>query len=441
MKNYSGITVILIAGGISKRMWPIQDKAYIPFLGKPLIYHALDQMARMGLKKIAIVGNDINIKAIEKLKLSLSDLSITPVSQNGQGMARALLSAIPYVKTDSILVRSPHDVVQDDALSSILSAAGEGVDGAILAKQVTQYFPGGYIKLQGNLISEIIEKPGVGKEPSNLVNIMLHYFKDGKKLAKFIQNTQHADDGLYENAISKFIQNGAKISTVPYQESWLYLKYPWHVLAMTQFFLAQIKKTQMAASVKIDSTAKIIGPVLIEKGVSIHPHATVVGPTYIGPNTIIGNNSLVRDSHIGANCVVGFSTEVVRSYVGSDTWFHTNYIGDSVVGNNVAMGSGGVTANIRLDEQEIYSILGEKSLGTDKNKLGGIIGDDVRIGVNASIMPGVKIGRGSFVGAGVMLTEDVRDGMFVSSEQKLKFKKNEKIVKAENRDKFRKKID
>jgi len=64
-------------------------------------------------------------------------------------------------------------------------------------------------------------------------------------------------------------------------------------------------------------------------------NAVIRGPVYIGANSIIGNNALVRDhSHIGSNSVIGYSTEVKHSYIGDNCWFHSNYIGDSIVDNN-----------------------------------------------------------------------------------------------------------
>ena len=46
-------------------------------------------------------------------------------------------------------------------------------------------------------------------------------------------------------------------------------------------------------------------------------------------------------------------------------------------------------------------------LNTGMDKLGAIIGDNCRTGINVSIMPGVKIGPNSIIGPSVNLTEDV----------------------------------
>ena len=46
-------------------------------------------------------------------------------------------------------------------------------------------------------------------------------------------------------------------------------------------------------------------------------------------------------------------------------------------------------------------------MDTGRKKLGAIIGNGCRIGINSSIMPGVRIGANSFVGAHVYLNRDL----------------------------------
>jgi len=220
---------------------------------------------------------------------------------------------------------------------------------------------------------------------------------------------------------------------------WLYLKYPWHMLNVMDACLDTIKGQIIDPSVKIGKYVTIEGAVIIEEGVTISEGTKIVGPTFIGKGTIVGNNNIVRKSHIGTNCVTGFNTDITRSYVGNNCWFHTNYVGDSIVGNNVSIGSGTVLANLRLDESIITSKVKEELIHTGRTKLGAMIGDNVRIGVNASIMPGVKIGEGSFVGAGVVLGEDLNDGMYCRLSSTVVISQNSKKASS-SREQFRNKL-
>lgn len=150
---------------------------------------------------------------------------------------------------------------------------------------------------------------------------------------------------------------------------------------------------------------------------------------------------MVRQSYIGKDCVVGFSTDIARSYIGDHCWFHSNYVGDSVLEGNVSMGSGSVLANLRLDEGEIWSVVRGEKINTHRTKLGAMIGKNVRIGVNVSIMPGVKVGEDSMIGAGVILDKDVPEQSFCVVKNGYEIKKNTKTVHAaSNRQDFLSKI-
>ena len=164
----------------------------------------------------------------------------------------------------------------------------------------------------------------------------------------------------------------------------------------------------IAPSAYVSTKATITGQVIISGNVKILENAVIRGPAYIGSNTVIGNNCLVRDySHIGANCVVGNGTEIKNSYIGDGCWFHMNYIGDSVLGEGCLCGAGAVTANFRFDEGNIPVNIDGEPVDSGLDKFGAIIGHNSKIGVNASIMPGRKIGPNSVVGPGVCLIEDL----------------------------------
>src|SRR5260370_40318768 len=83
----------------------------------------------------------------------------------------------------------------------------------------------------------------------------------------------------------------------------------------------------------------------VTEGVRIFPGAQVVGPAYIGPGRIVGNESLVRGSMIGENTEVGYGCEVARSWVGSNGHLHHSYVGGSVVDDHAGLAFGTVTAN------------------------------------------------------------------------------------------------
>ena len=49
----------------------------------------------------------------------------------------------------------------------------------------------------------------------------------------------------------------------------------------------------------------------------------------------------------------------------------------------------------------------DKSRDTGRRKLGIVMGDNVKTGINVSFMPGIKIGPNSWNGPNVLVTRDV----------------------------------
>jgi len=134
---------------------------------------------------------------------------------------------------------------------------------------------------------------------------------------------------------------------------------------------------------------------------------------------------LVRDySHIGTDCVVGYSTEVKGSYIGDGCWFHMSYIGDSVIGEGCSFGAGTILSNFRLDEGSISVKIEGESVDSGLDKLGAIIGNNSKTGVNVSVMPGIKIGPDSIVGPHVCLTSDLEPGRMALPERGYKTIRN-----------------
>jgi bifunctional UDP-N-acetylglucosamine pyrophosphorylase/glucosamine-1-phosphate N-acetyltransferase len=327
-------------------------------------------------------------------------------------MANALESAGHLLQDEPVIVVNPNDVFESAAYKSILEKYKQEPSSCyILAQEVKEYFPGGYLLLGDNgELKAIIEKPGKGNEPSNLVNMVVHLHTQPVKFLQSIATVVSSADDVYEQALSNMIKEGYKVKAISYNGFWKAIKYPWDIFSVMEYFLQQMRRS-IPPEVAVSPSTVIEGEVLMEEGVRILENAVIKGPCYIGRNSVIGNNVLIRDaSHIGEGCVVGYGTEIKHCYIGNRCWFHKNYLGDSIVGDDCSFGAGTVTANLRLDEGNIEVKVGEEFLDTGLNKLGAVIGDGARTGINVSLMPGIRLGAGCFVGPHVCLNQDLPAG-------------------------------
>ena len=391
-------------------MFPIaEDKFLLDFLEKPLLEHQINAACEAGLNHFVIIGNPDNIQRIEQITKRIPGIEVDlAVQKKSLGIADALKSAEPFLQGQFLII-NPNDVFSSSAYTKILSEAEKtAASSYIVGYQVQKYFPGGYLQVNPqNDLLHIVEKPNPGEEPSNLVNILIHCHTNSEELLHYIETVQTTRDDVYECALDNMVKGGHKIKVVPYNDFWAPIKYPWHIFKVVEYFLNNAQP-YMASSARVSEKATIEGKVILSDNVKVLENAVIRGPAYIGANSIIGNNALVRDySHIGSNSVIGYCTEVKHSYIGDDCWFHSNYIGDSIVDDNCSLGAGTILANFRLDEGNIQIKVGDNLVDTGYDKLGAILGRGCRIGVNANLMPGVRVGPDSFVGPQVCLREDV----------------------------------
>jgi NDP-sugar pyrophosphorylase family protein len=407
----SNTKAVFLCGGRGKRMFPIaEDKFLLDFLGKPLLQHQVELACQAGLTNFVMIGNPENIAKIKRITKRIPGIKVDfALQKKPLGIADALKSAEPLLR-GQLLVINPNDVFSGSAYTKIIAATKRNpASSHILGYQVQQYFPGGYLQVNSrNELLHIVEKPNPGQEPSNLVNILIHCHDNSKELLRYIETVQTTRDDVYECALDDMVKAGHKIKVVAYNGFWAPIKYPWHIFKVMEYFLDNAQPC-IASSARISEKATVEGKVILSERVRVLENAVIRGPVYVGANSIIGNNALVREySHIGANSVIGYSTEVKHSYIGDNCWFHSNYVGDSIIDDDSSLGAGTVLANFRLDEENIHVKVGDNIVDTGCDKLGAIVGRGCRIGVNASLMPGVRVGSDSVVGPQICLHHDLQ---------------------------------
>ena len=135
------------------------------------------------------------------------------------------------------------------------------------------------------------------------------------------------------------------------------------------------KKVKIGNNVEILSFTHIEGA-KIENKVKVGPYARIRPGTHLMSGVKIGNFVETKKSKIKSNSKVN----------------HLSYIGDTLIGKNSNIGAGTITCN--------YD-------GVKKNKT--TISDNVFIGSNTSLVAPIKIGKKSIVGAGSVITKDVKE--------------------------------
>jgi NDP-sugar pyrophosphorylase family protein len=419
--------LVILAGGASSRLWPLEEKSLIKFMGRPLLSLQLENYARLGLDRAVIIGSPDNGGVMRALAGTVPGVKVdVAIQHEPKGMGDALLQLEGYLAqhgNQPIYITQVHDLTDVLLHQRMLTEYQSGNALSYLAGyRVTDYFPGGYLEVDAEgRIASVIEKPGAGNEPSDLVSIVAHIHTDAQRLLNAIRDEYAkpaTSDDHYERAMARLMKESV-FQVVPYSGPWRALKYPWHVLDIMHALLGEIDGQHISPQAKIEEGVLIKGNVVIEKDARVFHGATIAGPAYIGAGAIVGNGALVRESMIGAGALVGFATEVARSYMADRAHTHACQVLDSILDEDVNFSASCTTANLRIDQGDVWSTVKGERINTKRDKLGLIVGKRAFIGVNVMTMPGVKIGRASEIGPTTVVQEDVPDRTRVWVEQTL----------------------
>jgi UDP-N-acetylglucosamine diphosphorylase/glucosamine-1-phosphate N-acetyltransferase len=151
---------------------------------------------------------------------------------------------------------------------------------------------------------------------------------------------------------------------------------------------------EMGASIEpyvvLDASA---GPILIRRGTSIASFTRIVGPCYIGENTIIVGDA-IRACSIGDVCKV--RGEISGSIIlGHSNKGHTGFVGSSYVGRWVNFGAGTTTSNLKNTYGSVQISTPSGSRDTGLQFLGSLVGDHAKTGIGTMLTTGCVVGAGA----------------------------------------------
>lgn len=401
-------TVVIIAGGANSRFFPFNTgthKGALTVCGKKLISRTLQNLDEHGFDDIVLVvgERDFDSKGLSAdLEADAFPGQLRFVLQEqARGMGDAVLTASKHIEGQFAVV-FPNFFTAGEVLDDMLKS---GRNSAVCVTETDQPWLFGIVTVDDDRATSIIEKPVKGTEPSNLkvegAYLLSPTFLEilrGLPEAEF--NFETALNELMHSETVGFIRINQDLPT---------LKFPWHLFDIQTFLFDQLT-SHRASTAEIAPTAIIdesLGPVYIDSGATINHAARIVGPAYIGKNVLVGDYSLVRQSSLEADVQVGSYTEVARSIIMPESTIHYGYLADSIIGRNVKIGAGLITANKRFDRQGVRVLIKEERVDSGRENLGVLVGDNANIGIRTSTMPGVAIGADAIIFPGQIIQRNV----------------------------------
>jgi len=414
MRHSNGpLKAVVLAAGKGVRLWPLTEnrsKHMIPVAGKPIVEHVISAIRSAGIRSIVLVTryrSELVKKHIgngSKLGVAVDYVDQPDIS----GTASAISMAQDQVGSNDFLVAYGDLVVTPRAIKRVVDTyrkkGRKPTIGLIPVSRPESY---GMAKVSGDLLTEIIEKPSQSQSPSNLANTGIYVLNP--TIFDHLQTTLRSGRGEFEitDTISSLAKTGTSVAWARIDPSdWQDIGKPWDVLAANARLLARSKR-RIAG--RIEEGAKVTGQVTIEKGALIRTGTVIEGPARIGEGAVIGPLAHIRaGTCVGKRSSIGAFCEVKNSIIMDHTKIpHLSYIGDSIIGEHCNLAAGTMVANLKLSDNTVRMRIKDSLVDTGLRKLGIVTGDNVRTGINASFMPGIRIASGAVIPACSVVSEDV----------------------------------
>ena len=183
----------------------------------------------------------------------------------------------------------------------------------------------------------------------------------------------------------------------------------------------------MCAQSRISEKAILHGRVTIGEGATVQENVTLGsaedGVLTIGMNSIIRSGTVIYSAvQIGDNFRTGHNVLIrENTRIGDNVLVGTNSVvdGDCQIGSKVSIQTGVYVTRYTTIEDGVF--LGPCCVTTNDKYMkygavlkGPVIKRGVRIGANSTIMPGITVGENAVVGAGAVVTRDVKPNAIVA---------------------------
>jgi len=428
--------VVVLAAGQGKRMRSRLPKVLHPLAGRPLLAHVLDAAHALGPERVCVVYGHGGELVRERMADYGCDWAEQPV-QSGTG--DAVRQAVPWMPDmDRVLILyGDVPLIRPATLQRLADEAADTKLGLLTAVLLD---PTGYGRIVRDERGRVLRN--VEQKDANQAELKIREVNTGvliaerERLADWlsrIDNDNAQGEYYLTDVIALAVAEGVEIATIhaPTVEEVSGVNDRVQLAALERYHQRCQAEDLMRAGVTLADPARIDirGRLAAAQDVSIDVNVVIEGDVSLAEGVSIGPNCLLRDCRIGrdtqvfANCVIeeadvgangrigpfsrlrpqaelaeevhiGNFVEVKKSRIGRGSKVnHLTYVGDAEIGTGVNVGAGTITCN--------YD-------GANKHRT--VIGDGAFIGSNVSLVAPVEIGAGATVGAGSVINRPAPAG-------------------------------
>ena len=411
------VSTIILAAGKGTRMKSPKPKILHTIAGKQLITFSLGLAKAINSKETIVVVSEETKKDTRK---SFSENKIKfCLQKNRLGTGDAVKIGIKNLKSKSkytLVLYADTPFVTKGTIKRMISDASKGSEIVFLGfKTETKNSYGKFKTGPKRTLIDIIEKnePGYGSLDSlSNSGILLARSNIITDLIKKIKNDNTKQEYYLTDIVKMASDHGYSSTYVECKEDeCLGVNSQLDLSVAERKFQDNFRKKLMTSGVTLPSpeTCFFSHDTVIKAGCIIEPNVIFGTGVTVQSSTIIRSYSYIEETQIGKYCQIGpfarlrpgtnLSEKVkVGNFVevknaslapGSKA-NHLAYIGDAKIGANTNIGAGTIFCNY-----------------DGKNKHSTVVGDNVFVGSNASLIAPLKISDGSIVAAGSAINRDV----------------------------------
>jgi bifunctional UDP-N-acetylglucosamine pyrophosphorylase/glucosamine-1-phosphate N-acetyltransferase len=460
-------------------MWPyaeVRPKAMIPVGGKPIAAIQVDMLRDLGFDRIVIVGGTMSEQLASFFSRSpyttddgrpLVTVVRVPASGSPAGTAFSLCAAEPLIARDEpFLVLYGDTLLEKDDLArlangfaSLCASAAPGPLAAALVSPLGGESPRDWICCRLRAPRETGASPAWDAEIERIAghprDEYTHRFCAFAFTPAFLPRCARNPgiftevqvgmmppvEGHLEMSLAELLADGHSLPVWEARGRFFDLDKPWHILEANDWFVrtacGALTGHELAPGASIDESAEVNGFVRLGENSRIGKGVVVNGNVIVGAGTVIENGAILQGHHmigdgtyighysylapgstVGSRCVISHCAELDGMIMDNVYLYHyMEFYG--IVGTGTDLGAATVCGTLRFDDGDtVHTIRGRKeAAGAYANAV--YLGDYARTGVNAILMPGVKVGVYSVVGPGVVLYDDLPDRTIVTLKQEL----------------------
>lgn len=388
---------------------------------RPMLEYLLNAVKKAGVTRIVLVLGH----GIEDISKRFSDFDII-VQSKPLGSANAVNSTKKYFQNftgDILVLYSDTPLLKCETLKRLIKTHKEGRFSATLltanVSDPTEY--GRVVRDEKGEVLKIVEERDMTlyEEVIGEINVGAYCFKKEalfSNLDKIKMNKKKKEYYLTDivDILKKARQSLGTLTTEDPSEA-IGINSKQDLARANDIARIRVLDDMMAGGVTIVDPASTYIDFEAAIGIDtiIYPNTMIERDVEIGENCSIGPFARLRPgTRLDSGAQIGTFVELVRTKVGSGCKIkHMAYLGDAILGKNINIGAGTITANFD---------------GKFKNKT--IIKDNAFIGVGSILIAPVSIGKNAVVGAGSVVTKrhNVPDGKTVAGVPAKILRKNKR---------------